>query len=65
MRLASRSERRLDAYVELSPSAEREPDAAARAQRLGFLDLLQAEQVAEEAARLGFAAGWSRELDVS
>jgi hypothetical protein len=50
--------------VELAASGEREPDAAARAQWLGFLELLQAEQLAEEAACVRFAARRSRELNV-
>jgi hypothetical protein len=64
MCLARRRERVFDADMELAASTKREPDAATRAQRLGLLDLLQAEQLAEEAARLRFAAGRSRELDV-
>jgi hypothetical protein len=50
--------------VELAASAEREPDPAARAQRLGLLELLQAEQVAKEAPRLGLTARGRRDLDV-
>jgi hypothetical protein len=56
MRLPGRRERVLDADVELGAVAQREPGAAARAQRLRFLELLEAEQVAEEAPRLGLAA---------
>jgi hypothetical protein len=50
--------------VELTAGGQGEPDAAARAQRLGLLDLFQAEEAAEEAACLRFAAGRSRNLDV-
>ncbi|HLY85710.1 MAG TPA: hypothetical protein VKO84_04245 [Gaiellaceae bacterium] len=64
VRFARRLERILDADVELAASGQREPDAAARAQRLRLLELLEAEQVAEEAARRRFAAGRRRELDV-
>ena len=54
-----RRERLLDTDVEL-PADQREPDAATRAQRLGLLELLQPEQVAEEATRLRLAAPRSR-----
>ena len=64
MRLPRGRERLLDADVELLAVAEREPGAAARAQRLGLLELLEPEQVAEEAPRLGLAAARRRELDV-
>lgn len=64
MRLPSRRERLLDADVELAACGEREPRAAARAQRLGLVELLEAEQLAEEATRLVLAAGWGRDLDV-
>jgi hypothetical protein len=65
MCLAGRRERFLDADVQLaSATAEREPGSAASAQWLRLLDLLQAEQVAEEAPRLGLAAGRRGELDV-
>lgn len=64
MRLAGRGERLLDAYVELVAAAEREPGASSGAQRLRLLELLQAEQVAEEAPCLGLAARQCRELDV-
>jgi hypothetical protein len=64
MRLPRRRELLLDADMELAAVAEPEPDAAARAQRLGLLELLQAEQAAEEAAGGGLAAGRRRELDV-
>ncbi len=64
MRLPCPSERLLDTDVELAVAGEREPDASAGAQRFGLLDLLQPEEVAEEAARLRLAARWSRNLDV-
>jgi len=54
---------RLDADVELL-GAEREPDAPSRAQRLGLLDLGQAEQAAEEAPCGLLAARRGGELDV-
>jgi hypothetical protein len=56
MRLPGRRERLLDADVELATVAECEPCAAAGTQRLGLLELLQAEQVAEEATGLRLAA---------
>ena len=63
MRLPRGGEVRLDADVELVlPDAE--PDAAACPDRLRLRDLLQPEQLAEEAARGLLAAGWGRELDV-
>jgi hypothetical protein len=64
VRLPRRRERLLDADVELAAVVECEPRAAARAERLRLLELLEAEQVAEEAPRLGLAAGRRRELDV-
>ena len=64
MCLARGSERLFDPDVELSASGQCEPDSAARAQLLGLLDLLQAQQLAEEAACLRLAAGWRSELDV-
>lgn len=64
MRFPRRRELLLDPDVKLAASAEREPDSAARAQGLGLLELLQAEQVAEEAPRLGLAAGRRGELHV-
>jgi hypothetical protein len=64
MRLLRRRERLLDADVKLAAVAEGEPHAAARAQRLRLLELFEAEQVAEEAARLGLAAGRRCELDM-
>jgi hypothetical protein len=57
-------ERLLDADVELSPSGQSEPGAAARAKWLRLFDLFQAEQVAEEAAGLRLTAAWRRDLDV-
>jgi hypothetical protein len=59
MRLARRREQLLDADVELA-AAEREPCAATRAERFRLLELLEAEQVAEEAPRVGLAAGRRR-----
>jgi len=50
--------------VELPSAREREPDASARAQRLGLLELLQAEQFAEEAPCPVLAGRRRRELDV-
>jgi len=64
MGLCRRRERLVDADVKLTASAECEPGAAARAERLRLLELLEAEQVAEETPRLGLAAGRGRELDV-
>jgi hypothetical protein len=64
VRLPRRCEGVFDADVELAASCQLEPDAAARAQRLRLLDLLEAEQLAEEATRLRLASGRSRELDV-
>jgi hypothetical protein len=64
VRLARGRERFLDADVQLAISREREPDSAAGPQRLRLLELLEAEQVAEEPARLSFAARRRRELDV-
>src|SRR5579875_1926202 len=63
MRFPRRRERILDADVQL-PVAEREPRPAALPQRLGLLELGQAEQLAEEAPRLALAAAGSRDLDV-
>jgi hypothetical protein len=57
VRLSRRLERLLDADVELMAAGEGEPRAAARAQGLRLLELLEAEQLAEEAACLAFAAG--------
>jgi hypothetical protein len=62
--LPRRRKRLLDADVELIVAREREPDAAARTERLRLLELLEAEQVTEEAARLRLAARRGRELDV-
>jgi hypothetical protein len=64
MGLSRRGERLLDADVKLAAAPEREPRAAARAERLRLLELFQADELAEEAARLGLAAGRRRELDV-
>jgi hypothetical protein len=64
VRLARRRERILDADVELAVARECEPGAAARAQRLRLLELLEAEQPAEEAPRLVLAARRGRDLDV-
>jgi hypothetical protein len=64
MRLARRGEPLLDADVELAATAQREPRAAARSQPLGLLDLLQAQQVAEEVPRLGFTARRRGDLDM-
>ena len=64
MRLPRRGERLLDTDVELAAVGEREPRAAPGAQRLGLLELLEAEQSAEEPARLVLAARRGCELDV-
>ena len=64
MRLARRCEGVFNADVQLAATCQLEPDAAARAQRLRLLDLLEAKQVGEEATRLRLAPGRSRELDV-
>jgi hypothetical protein len=61
--LPCRSERRFDADVQLL-RADAEPDAAPGSQGFRLLDLLQPEQFAEEAARVGLAAGRGRELNV-
>ena len=63
MRLAGGGEIGLDADVELL-GAHLEPDAAAAPERLRFRDLVQPEQLAEEAARGGLAAGGGRQLNV-
>ena len=63
MCLACGRELLLDADVQLL-HPDLEPDAAAGAQRLRLLDFLEAEQPAEEAARLGLAAGRRGQLDV-
>ena len=63
MRLARRREGGLDADVQLL-RADREPDAAAAPERLRLLDLLEPEQLAEEAAGGVLAAGRGGELDV-
>jgi hypothetical protein len=54
-----RREPLLDTDVQL-PAAQCEPDSATRAQRLGLLELFEAEQDAEEATRLRLAAPRSR-----
>jgi hypothetical protein len=64
VRFPCRRESLLDPDVELAPAAEREPRAAARTQRLGLLELLEAEQAAEEATGLLLAARRGGELDV-
>jgi adenosine deaminase len=63
MRLPRRSEAVVDADVELL-LADAEPDAAATPERLRLLELLEAEQPAEEAACVLLAAGRRGELDV-
>jgi hypothetical protein len=63
VRLARWDEALLDADVELL-GADSEPDAAARPQRLRLRHFLEPEQLAEEAARLGLAAGRRSYLDV-
>jgi hypothetical protein len=64
MRLPRRGERVFDADVKLASLADCKPDATTRAQRLGLFELLQAKQIAEEAARLRLAARRRGELDV-
>jgi hypothetical protein len=64
MRLPRGGEVVFDADVELASAADCKPGAATWAQRLGLLELLQAEQIAEEAARLRLAARRRGELDV-
>ena len=64
MRLLRRGEGVFDADVELASAADCKPGAATRAQRPGLLELLQAEQIAEEAARFRLAARRRGELDV-
>jgi len=61
--LAGRGERFLDAEVELH-SARAEPAAApgGDVRRLG--DLIEAEDLAVEADRLGLPAGWHGQLDM-
>jgi hypothetical protein len=63
VRLQRRRERLFESDMELAV-VEREPCTAARAQRLGLLELLQAKQIAEEAPRFGFAARRRRDLNV-
>ena len=62
MRLAGGGEVRLDADVELL-RADPEPDSATASEPLRLLELLESEQVAEEAARVGLAARRGGELD--
>ncbi len=64
MRLARGRELLLDADVQLTAVAEREPCPAPPPQRLGLLDLLQAEQLPEEAALRRLAARRRGDLDV-
>ena len=68
MRLARGGEIRLDADVELL-RADPEPDPAAAPERLRFLELLEPEQLAEEAARgtlaAGGAASWTWSMPAS
>jgi hypothetical protein len=61
--LAGGGEVVLDADVQLL-LPELEPDAAALPQRLGLLDLREADQLPEEATRLRLAARWGGDLDV-
>ena len=63
MRLARGREIGLDADVQLL-CAHAEPDAAARLQRLGLLELVEPEQAGEERPRVLLAAGGRRELNV-
>ena len=64
MRLLRRGEGVFDADMKLASAADCKPGAPTRAQRLGLLELLQAEQIAEEAARFRLAARRRGELDV-
>ena len=64
MRLQRRGEGVFDADVELASLADCKPSATTRAQRFGLCELLQAEQIAEEAARFRLAARRRGELDV-
>ena len=61
MRLARRREPLLDPDVQLL-CARREPDPAARGERLRLGELVHPEQAAEERPCLGFAAGGSGDL---
>ena len=63
MRLLRRREGILDADVQLLIS-ERKPDAASRLERLGLLDLLEAENTAEESTRIGLASRRRGQLHV-
>ena len=64
MRFPCGRERLLDTDVELAVAGEREPDASAGAQRFRLLDLLEPEEVSEEATCLRLAARRGRNLDV-
>ena len=63
MRLTRGGELGLDADVELLRT-DPEPDAASASERLRLLELLEPEQLAEEASGGVFAAGGGGELDV-
>ena len=63
MRLAGRLEPLLDADVELVV-AHGEPDAATRAEQLGLLDLVHADQPSEQATSLLLALRSCSELYV-
>src|SRR5579863_2149730 len=63
VRLLGRTEIAFDAEMQLL-GPQREPYAAAHRQIGGFADLWQAEDAAIEGARLGFAAGRHRELQM-
>ena len=63
MRLARGREVRFDAHVELL-RADPEPDPATAFERRRFLELLEPEELAEEAARVTLAARRGSELDV-
>jgi len=62
--LAGGCERLFDPDVELAAAGERKPGAATRAQRRRLLELLQAEQIPEKAARFRLATRRRGELDV-
>jgi len=64
MRLPRRGEGVFDADVEPASVADCKPGAATRAQRLRLLELLQAEQIPEKAARFRLATRRRGELDV-
>ena len=63
MGLAGGREVLVDADVQLL-RADREPDAAARSQLLGLLELAEPQQAAVEAARLALGAGRRGHLHV-